>query len=89
MPIDDAYRASKSRLTKVANRPQIKPGDKEGLQELADDLLSCKVTLKATGRLAQFRNEDRLVKIMDCFPIFVRACWQKCVQSIRLKTSKC
>ena len=89
MPIDDAFRASKSRLTKVTNRPQINPGDKEGLQELADDLLNCEVTLKATGRLPQFRNEDRLVKIMDWFPVFVRARWQKRVQSIRLKRSKC
>ena len=81
----DAYRVSKSWLTKVSNGPPIKPGDKEGLQELADDLLNCEITLKATGRLAQLDNEDRLVKIMERCPVFVRARWQKHVQSIRLE----
>ena len=81
----DAYRVSKSWLTRVSNGPPIKPGDKEGLQELADDLLNCEITLKATGRLAQLDNEDRLVKIMERCPVFVRARWQKHVLSIRLE----
>ena len=78
----DAYRVSKSWLTKVSNGSSIKLGDKEGLQELADDLLNCEITLKATGRLAQLDNEDRLVKIMERCPVFVRARWQKHVQSL-------
>ena len=59
----DAYRVSKSWLTKVSNGPPIKPGDKEDLQGLAHNLLNCEITLKATGRLAQLNNEDRLVKM--------------------------
>ena len=62
---DDAYQVSKSWLAKVTNGPPIKPGDKEGLQELAADLLNCEITLNSTGRLTQLDNEDRLVKIME------------------------
>ena len=81
----DACRVSKSWLTEVSNGPPIKPGNKEGLQELADDLLNCEINLKATGSLAQLDKEDRLFKIMEWCPVFVRARWQKRVQSIQLQ----
>ena len=57
----------------MSNGPVIKPGDHEALQELADDLENCAITLKATGRLAQINNEDRLVKILGRCPGFVKS----------------
>ena len=43
-----------------------------------------------TGRLAQLDNEDRLVKIMERCPVFVRARWQTCsINPFGRKRSKC
>eukprot|EP00112_Aurelia_sp_Birch-Aquarium-sp1_P012064 Seg2533.1 transcript_id=Seg2533.1/GoldUCD/mRNA.D3Y31 product="hypothetical protein" protein_id=Seg2533.1/GoldUCD/D3Y31 len=60
-------------------------GDVFKVFELADDLESCAITLKATGRLAQINNEDRLVKILERCPGFVKSRWQSHVQDIRAK----
>ena len=79
----DLFKVSNSWTEKVSNGPVIKPGDHEALQELADDLGSCAMTLKATGRLAQINNEDRLVKILGRCPGFVKSRWQSHVQDIR------
>ena len=59
--------------------------DRGALQELEDDLKSCEITLKATGRLGQINNEDKLVRILERRPVFVRSRWQSCVQEIRSK----
>ena len=58
----DAYAVSNSWLKKISCGPVIKPGDRGGLQELADDLENCEMTLTAAGRMTQLNNEDRLVK---------------------------
>ena len=79
----DAYTVSDLWLKKVSCGPVIKPGDREGLQELADDLENCEMTLKAAGRLTQLNNEDRLVKILERCPNFVKSRWQSRVQEIR------
>ena len=79
----DAYTVSDSWLKKVSCGPVIKPGDREGLQELADDLENCEMTLKAAGRLTQLNNEDRLVKVLERCPNFVKSRWQSRVQEIR------
>ena len=63
---------------------QIRPGDGEALQELADDLESCEITLKATGRMSQLNNEDRLVKIMQRCPAYVKSQWPARGQEIRM-----
>ena len=55
----------------------------EKLLDLADDLENCKITLKATGRLTQINDEDRLVKIMQHCPSYVKSRWQTKVQEIR------
>ena len=45
----------------MSDGPVLKSGDREVLLDLADDLDNCKITLKATGRLTQINNENRLV----------------------------
>ena len=81
----DTYEILKLWMTKVSHGLPIKPGNQEGLQELADDLLHCEI-----GRLAQLGNEDGLVKIKELCPGFVRACWQNCsINLIGRKRSKC
>ena len=60
----DKYKVTTSWITKVSDGPVLKSGDREALLDLADDLENCKITLKATGRLTQIKNEDRLVTIL-------------------------
>ena len=79
-----AYKVSNKWLAKVSEGNQIRPGDGEALQELADDLESCEITLKATGRMSQLNNEDRLVKIVQRCPAHVKSRWQARVQEIRM-----
>ena len=50
---------------------------------MADDLQNCEITLKATGRLTQVNSEDRLVKILERCPGYVKSRWQSRVQEIR------
>ena len=61
----------------------LNSGDREALLDLADDLENCKITLKATERLTQINNEDRLVKIMQRCPSYVKSRWQTKFQEIR------
>ena len=51
--------------------------------DLADDLQNCEITLRATGRLNQVNNEDKLVRILERCPGYIRARWQSKVQDIR------
>ena len=81
----DIFKVSNSWIAKVSNGPIIKPTDRETLQELADDLESCEITLKATGRMMQINNQDRLVKILERCPGFVKSRWQSHVQDIRAR----
>ena len=53
------------------------------LQDLADDLESCQITLRVAERFGQINNEDRLVKILGRVPSFIKSRWQKRVQEIR------
>eukprot|EP00795_Rhopilema_esculentum_P008763 gene8763-biopygen9751 len=79
----DAYKVSRTWLTKVMDGAQIRPGDGEALQDLADDLESCEITLQAAGRLNQLNNEDSLLKILKRCPVYVRSRWQSRVQELR------
>ncbi len=81
----NSYVVANSLVKKVCDGSQIKPGNKEGLQEMADELESCEITLKATKRLTQLNNEDRLLKILERCPIYVKSRWQSRVQDIRLQ----
>ena len=79
----NVYKVTNSWIRKVTNGPIIKPGDREALFDLADDLHNCELTLKATGRLNQVNNEDCLVKILERCPGFVKSRWQSRVYDFR------
>ena len=79
----DIFDVSKSWIDKVSKEPVIKPNDRGALQDLADDLKSCEIMLKATGRIMQINNEDRLVKILERCPGFVKSRWRSRTQEIR------
>ena len=80
-----AYRVSSSWLAKVAHGPQIKSNDGEALQDLADDLENCEIVLKASGKLSSLNNEDRLVRIIQRCPAYVKARWLSRLQEIRME----
>ena len=67
----------------VSDGSVLRSGDREALLDLADDLENYKITLKAPGKLTQINNEDRLVKIMQRCPSYVKSRWQTKVQEIR------
>ena len=79
----NVYKVTNSWICKVTSGPVIKPGDREALIDLADDLHNCELTLKATGRLNQVNNEDCLVKILERCPGFVKSRWQSKVYEFR------
>ena len=79
----DKYKVTKAWICKISDGPAVKPGDREALLDLADDLQSCDITLQATGRLMQINSEDKLVKVIGRCPGFVRSRWQSKVQEIR------
>ena len=79
----DRFKVTNSWITKVSHGPKLKSGDREGLLDFVDDLQNCEITLKATGRLTQINNEDRLVKILERCPGYVKSRWQTRVQEIR------
>lgn len=79
----NVYKVTNSWICKVTNGPEIRPGDREALIDLADDLHNFELTLKATGRLNQVNNEDCLVKILERCPGFVKSQWQLKVYEFR------
>ncbi|MEL7343174.1 MAG: hypothetical protein AAGM67_22005, partial [Bacteroidota bacterium] len=79
----DKFKVTKAWISKISDGPALKPGDREALLDLADDLQSCEITLQATGRLTQINSEDKLVKIIGRCPGFVKSRWQSKVLEIR------
>ena len=77
----DKFKVTNSWIRKVSGGPVIKA--EEALQDLADDLKNCEITLKATGRLAQIKKEDRFIKILERCPAFLQSQWQTKVQEMR------
>ncbi len=79
----NVFKVTNSWINKVTSGPVIKPFDSEALMDLADDLLNCELTLKATDRLMQINNEESLVKILERCPAFIKVRWQSKVQEFR------
>lgn len=74
---------SQAWVEKITNRSIVKASDHEGLRELADDLLNCKETLSAMGKLESCLNESCLVQIIEKIPFYLQSRWKKVVYNIR------
>ena len=79
----DKYKVTNAWIRQLSEEPVLKGGDRKALQDLADDLESCEITLRVPGRLGQSNNEDRLVKIPERVSGFIKSRWQKRVEEIR------
>ena len=70
-------------INKVTNGPEIRPSDREMLQEYADELRSCSETLQAMGSIAEISSQGTLVKIIQRLPYFMQNKWRSRVFQIR------
>ena len=61
----DDYRISEMWVKKVTKGPIMRHGEGRCLQELADDLRSCKETLKAMSKLEEIDTRRTMIKIVE------------------------
>ena len=75
----DDYKISEMWVKKVTAGPFIRPAEGRRLQELADDLRSCKETLEAMNKLEEIDTRRSMVKIVERLPQFLQGRWRKLV----------
>ena len=73
----DDYRISEMWVRKVTEGPIIRHGEGRCLQELADDLRSCKETLEAISKLEEIDTCRSMVKIVERLPQSLQSRWRK------------
>ena len=65
--------------TKVTEGPVVRNGEGRCLQELADDLRSCKDTLEAMNKLDEIDTQRSMVTIVERLPQCLQGLWRKSV----------
>ena len=73
----DDYRISEMWVKKVTEGPIVRHGEGRCLQELADDLRSCKETLEAMSKLEEIGTHRSMVKIVERLPQSLKSRWRK------------
>ena len=84
----DDYKISEMWVKKVTEGAIIRHGEGRSLQELADDLRSCKETLEAMNKLEEIDTRRSMVKIVDRLPQFLQGRWRKLVVKTLETTGK-
>ena len=69
-------------IDKVTEGPCIKPSDGGKLQDFADELQSCRATLKAMGHSVEVNSQKTLVRIIGRLPFFLQGRWKAEVRRI-------
>ena len=75
----DDYKISEMWVKKVTEGPVVRHGEGHCLQELADDLRSCKETLEAMNKLEEIDTRRSMVKIVERLPQSLQGRWRKSV----------
>ena len=75
--LGDEYKISEMWVKKVTKGPVVRHGEGRCLQELADDLRSCKETLKAMNKLDEIDTRRSMVKIVERLPQSLQGRWRK------------
>ncbi|KAK4329183.1 hypothetical protein Pmani_000412 [Petrolisthes manimaculis] len=70
------YQISEAWIKKIVDRPVLRSNDKEGFQNLADDMRNCRETLQAIGKLSEIDTRTIMVKILEQLPLFVQSRWR-------------
>lgn len=81
----DKYIITDAWTKRVANGPPISSNDREALQDLSDDLENCTIILEVAGRLSEISTDEKLVKIVQRLPPYLRSRWQARAREIRDK----
>ncbi|KAK3745927.1 hypothetical protein QZH41_003066 [Actinostola sp. cb2023] len=79
----DKYLVTNAWISRVADGSVIGPNDREALQDLADDLENCEIVLNVAGRLNEINSDDKLIKILQRVPNYLRSRWQSKAREIR------
>ena len=66
------YVITETWIKRITSFGSIKPADREKLREYADELKSCKETLKAMGRLNEVNNQTNLLRIVEKLPVYLQ-----------------
>ena len=77
------FTISQAWVDKVTSEPTIKPNDGPAIQQLADDLSICHITLEAVGALAEINNQTNLQKIIRRLPVSLQTRWRKEVMYLK------
>ena len=70
-------------IQRMSEYQNIKPSDREGLQEYSDDLKGCKDTLQAMGKLQEINNQHTLVRFIEKLPKYLQIKWRGKAREIR------
>ena len=84
----DDYKISEMWVRKVTEGPVIKYGEGRRLQEMADDLRSCKETLGAMSKLEEIDTSRSMVKIAERLPQPLQSRWRRLVIKSFEKTNR-
>ena len=71
------YKISEVWIKKVTEGPFIKSGDRYALQEISDDLESCKETLEAMDTMEEIDTRRSMVKIVERLPRYLQDRWRR------------
>ena len=77
------YTISEAWIDKVMLGPCLKATDREGLQNMSDDLANCQYTLNAMNCMAEVNNQKTLVKIITRLPSYLQHRWRRDVAVMR------
>ena len=69
-------------IKKVTDRPQIRPNDREGMQDYADTLQNCKETLRAMDKINEINTQSHLFQIVANLPTFLQTRWRRVAHKI-------
>ena len=75
----DDYKIFEMWVRKVPEGPVIRYGEGRRLQEMADDLRSCKETLGAMDKLEEIDTRRSMVKIVERLPQLLQSRWRRLV----------
>ena len=73
------YKISEMWVRKVTEGPVIRYGEGRRLQDMPDDLRSCKETLRAVNKLEEIDTRRSMVKIVERLPQPLQSRWRRLV----------
>lgn len=73
----EQHRVAKAWVQILVEGPVIKPHETAKLQDFADKVRGCMLTLKALGKMNEVELQDRMIQILSKLPFYVQSRWRK------------